>query len=166
MNKPLKKKRERDAKENSRASQERKRFYVGGTVSGYRYFGDYCGDCDSEYWWNYSGSKEDAVKADAIAINAAKTYVQSEGIPVATPASEGNAAVAAGVITADMLEPYIDGGEVTITNVTVSTNANVVTYEFTGSGVAGDTTITFTGATIDEINDDKDQTGTNRTIGS
>ncbi|WP_075982458.1 type II secretion system protein [Bacillus massilinigeriensis] len=92
-------------------------------------------------------SKEDAVKADAIQIiNAAKTYVASEGIPESS-----------GTIDPENIEMLVEKGSVTVTGITATfdsdTNRTVITI--TGEGKAGKETINFKGATLDDIKNDK-----------
>ncbi|WP_336881767.1 type II secretion system protein [Priestia koreensis] len=115
-------------------------------------------------------SREDGVKADAMQIiNAAKTYVSANGTPEAQAATTGGTAEQKeGEMTQAMLKKYVD--DVSLTDgykVFVKTNTNGGdTYEITGSGKAGKITINFADATIKQIKDDKDQTGTGRTIGT
>ncbi|KOO46961.1 type IV pilin protein [Priestia koreensis] len=104
-------------------------------------------------------SKEDAVKADALqVISAAKTYVSANGVP------DGGAA-----ITSTDLNKYVDSvslkseADVTKDGFTVSVDSDNV-YTINASGKAGDTVITFNGATITSIKADKDHTGKKRTI--
>ncbi|MDR7001478.1 prepilin-type N-terminal cleavage/methylation domain-containing protein [Neobacillus niacini] len=91
-------------------------------------------------------SKEDAIKADAISIlNAAKTYVAANGTDK-TP------------LTYDDLKSYVDDSKLGTTyTVAVATDGTVTTYKLSGSGTAGSTTITFSNATIQTINADKDK---------
>ena len=95
-------------------------------------------------------SKEDAVKADAIAVlNAAKLYV------AATDASDGS-------LTTAQLSSYLEDGVSNISNAVVTYSGG--SYTLDGSAKAGNATITFADATIKDINDD-DTKGT-RKIGS
>ncbi|MCM3002655.1 type II secretion system protein [Priestia koreensis] len=113
-------------------------------------------------------SREDGVKADAMQIiNAAKTYVSANGTPEGS--GSGDTAIGAGVMTQDMLKKYVDdvslktGYKVTVTTDGTS-GADI--YAITGEGKAGKIDLKFADATIKQIKDDKDQTGTGRTIGT
>lgn len=87
-------------------------------------------------------SKEDAVKGDAITVlNAAKVYVAANP---QTFDSNGNAS-----ITSTALAPYVENVNLT----TYSVNYDGTTYTITGTATAGKINITFTNATIKQIND-------------
>ncbi|TYS51277.1 prepilin-type N-terminal cleavage/methylation domain-containing protein [Bacillus infantis] len=88
-------------------------------------------------------SKEDAVKADAIAVlNAAKVYV------AANPLADAGTAT----IPDDDLEQYVE-------KVSLAKDYSVTydgkDYKINGSGVAGNITITFNDATVEQINESK-----------
>lgn len=98
-------------------------------------------------------SKEDAVKADAITvINAAKNYVAANGI-----ANSGTTTV-----SKDDLADFVNN--VKIPDYDVKTNGTI--FELTSKAVtpAGKRNLSFTNATINEINDFK-VTNTATTIG-
>ncbi|MDG4657462.1 prepilin-type N-terminal cleavage/methylation domain-containing protein [Ectobacillus antri] len=97
-------------------------------------------------------SKEDAYKADAIQVlNAAKTYVASNGIP------DGNS------ITKQLLDPFVSDVDLP-DGYTVAVTDDGKVFELTAAAKkVGTATITFTGATTSEIDADKEK-GT-RTIG-
>lgn len=99
-------------------------------------------------------SKEDAVKADAITvINAAKTYVAANGVPAALTISDTD--LAKYVSNTKLATPY-----------TVTVNTTGTAYSITATSAAsaaGSVVITFTNATIDQINTDKAY-GQTRTI--
>jgi type IV pilus assembly protein PilA len=91
-------------------------------------------------------SKEDAVKADAIQIiNSAKTYVAANGVK--TPLTQAD------------LATYIDNPSITTYSIAVAEDATThqITYELTATKAAGNVTLTFTGATLTEIDADKDK---------
>lgn len=105
-------------------------------------------------------SKEDAVKADAITvINAAKTYVAANGVPaVAT----GNTLP---VISDTDLSKYVSTVKLN-TGYKVEVSTDGLNYTITAtsaSNAAGAVVLTFTKASIQNINDDKTY-GTTRTI--
>lgn len=106
-------------------------------------------------------SKEDAVKADAITvINAAKTYVAANGVPAVATAGDPTA-----TITQANLSNYVSN--VKLTNgytVQVSTAGTEYTITATSAAnAAGAVVLTFTNASIQNINDDKGY-GASRTI--
>ncbi|GKU81445.1 prepilin-type N-terminal cleavage/methylation domain-containing protein [Niallia sp. NCCP-28] len=86
-------------------------------------------------------SKEDATKADAITIlNSAKNYVAANGIP-----SEN--------ITKTQLDTYVSGVDDSFGNYTVTVSSDGTTFGLNATNVtAGKINITFTNATIDNIN--------------
>lgn len=88
-------------------------------------------------------SKEDAVKADAITvINSAKLYVAANGVPTGNKVSD-----------TVLANEYVD--DVSLSSgyyVTVSADAK--TFTLTGSGVAGDSTVSFADASINDIDKD------------
>ncbi|MDT0161913.1 MULTISPECIES: prepilin-type N-terminal cleavage/methylation domain-containing protein [Bacillus] len=84
-------------------------------------------------------SKEDAVKADAIAVlNAAKVYV------AANPLDDTGKST----ITKGQLDEYVENVGLTSYTVTYEDKK----YTLKGEGKAGKINISFNGATIDEIN--------------
>lgn len=88
-------------------------------------------------------SKEDAVKADAIAVlNAAKVYVAANPL-----ANAGTA-----TIQDDDLKQYVE--KVSL-NDGYSVTYDGQDYKVSGSAVAGNITITFTNATVEQINSSK-----------
>lgn len=101
-------------------------------------------------------SKEDAVKADAITIlNAAKNYVAANGIP------ESN-------IPKTDLDTYVSGVDEAFGAYTVTVSADGTTFGLNATSVeAGKIKITFTNATIEQINSaKKGQTSIPSTTGS
>jgi len=90
-------------------------------------------------------SKEDAVKADAITvINAAKNYVAANGIP----ASGDN-------IDQNDLSSYVSNVNLTTNYYVTTTDGSNFELTTSGSVEAGKRNLTFTGATIKEINEAK-----------
>lgn len=102
-------------------------------------------------------SKEDGVKADAIAIlNAAKLYVVEQNLS----ATDGAVTITKqNLIDGDYLE---DTGTEWTSDPTVTYDANNQ-LKFTGTAKAGKVTLTFNNATIKDINDD-DSGDNNTTI--
>ncbi|MFT8321645.1 MAG: prepilin-type N-terminal cleavage/methylation domain-containing protein [Bacillus sp. (in: firmicutes)] len=100
-------------------------------------------------------SREDAVKADAITIlNAAKNYVAANGVT-----EEGTAN-----ITKGQLGSYV--GNVKFTG-DYSVAVDGTTFKFSAAELpVGKAKLTFTNATIEQINNDKNKTGEDRTIGN
>jgi len=93
-------------------------------------------------------SKEDAVKADAIAIlNAAKLYVMEEDIPVSTNVK---------IDKQDLLDAkYLENaGTEWSTEPTVTYNSDNKLV-LSGKAQAGKVTLTFSNASIEDINNDK-----------
>lgn len=108
-------------------------------------------------------SKEDAVKAEALqVINAAKLYVAAEGIPEGTTPLN----VVKDDDSAGDLSPYLeefdnntgtDGASKKDYKVTVTKTDDGVKYTISSKAItAGKVTITFNGATVKDINDDKE----------
>jgi type IV pilus assembly protein PilA len=86
-------------------------------------------------------SKEDAVKADAIQVlNAAKLYVAANGIDKTT-------------LTATDLENYVDKPSLTTYTVTLSADESKTNFTLSGTAKAGKIDITFTNATLKNIQD-------------
>lgn len=100
-------------------------------------------------------SKEDAVKADAITVlNSAKMYVAANGIPTE-------------VLDHDDLSSFVDNVKLNTTGdgaytVTVTSDGSSTEYSISGTAVVSNATITFTNASIANIDAD-DGKGT-RTI--
>ncbi|MBL4951233.1 prepilin-type N-terminal cleavage/methylation domain-containing protein [Neobacillus sp. YIM B02564] len=107
-------------------------------------------------------SKVDAVKSDAIQIlNAAKTYVASNGIDDTKTIQLKKVTGADGNTTTDDLASFVESTKIDNYTVNVSVdNNNKVTYSITATVKAGKQTVKFTNATIKGIND----SGTNLTI--
>jgi type IV pilus assembly protein PilA len=81
-------------------------------------------------------SRVDAVKAEAIQVlNAGKLYLT---------ANEDDKQIDSGEIA-----DYLDGVDMTVTSINVSTGGSLT---LNGSGSAGDVTITFENATFDQVN--------------
>ncbi|MDQ0163155.1 type II secretion system protein [Aeribacillus alveayuensis] len=101
-------------------------------------------------------SKEDGVKADAIAIlNAAKLYITEQNVDTTSGAV---------TITKDDLVDYLEdsGTEWQGNGPTITYNSNNQ-LTISGSATAGNKTLTFDNATIKDINDD-DSGDNNTTI--
>ncbi|WP_282155386.1 prepilin-type N-terminal cleavage/methylation domain-containing protein [Cytobacillus gottheilii] len=87
-------------------------------------------------------SKEDAVKADAITVlNSAKMFVASNGVD-----ADGSVD-----ISDTQLEEFVSNVSL---NDGYSVTYNGTDYLINGSGLAGDETITFDDATVEDIDDD------------
>ncbi|MGG1689585.1 prepilin-type N-terminal cleavage/methylation domain-containing protein [Heyndrickxia ginsengihumi] len=88
-------------------------------------------------------SKIDAVKADAIQVlEGAKLYVSNNGVP-------------SGDLTSTDLDKYVDRDVSKLNNdykVTVTKSGDTITYQFTGTGKAGNDVVTFNKATLNDIN--------------
>jgi type IV pilus assembly protein PilA len=91
-------------------------------------------------------SKEDAIKADAIqVINGAKLYVAANGVP-----AEGE------TLEAEELESFVDAPKLDEGySVAVTTTGSATTFTLSGSAEAGNITITFENASIEQINNAK-----------
>lgn len=110
-------------------------------------------------------SKEDALKADAIAVlNAAKLHISSTNL---TPDSGTASGSDKGTITmgSTILSDYIDSEHFTSTlNYSVVYDLNDQSYKLSSPAMTvGSTTITFDEATLTDINNDKDS-GNDRSI--
>lgn len=93
-------------------------------------------------------SRVDAIKSDATQVlEAAKLYVADNGVP-----SDND-------LSASDLAPYIDTDVKKLNDsgadayhVAVTEDNNTVTYKFSGKGTDGNVTVTFTDATLNDIN--------------
>ncbi len=91
-------------------------------------------------------SRADAIKAEAVqTINAAKLYVAAKGVP-----TDNN-------MDSTDLADYLDTNSNTLTNVVVTSTNNDLTISATGS--KGNVSITFTNASIQQINNAESKSG-------